>query len=69
MLANDEHAVALYTARAERAGKHLEEDIVLVFHIRDGKGPRTGSIQLISMQTMSSGRNAITQAIDAARRR
>ena len=37
VLANDEHAVALYTARAERAGKHLEENIVLVFHIRGGK--------------------------------
>ncbi len=37
VLANDEHAVALVTTRAERAGKQLEDDNVQVFHIRDGK--------------------------------
>ena len=37
MLASDEHGVALYTARAERAGKQLEDNTVLTFHIRDGK--------------------------------
>ena len=37
VLANDEHAVVLYTGRAERAGKHWEDNVVLVIHIRDGK--------------------------------
>jgi hypothetical protein len=37
-VANDEHAVALYTARGERAGKQqLNDDQVLTSHIRDGK--------------------------------
>jgi ketosteroid isomerase-like protein len=36
-VANDEHAVALFTAHAERAGKHLEDNTVQVTHIRDGK--------------------------------
>jgi uncharacterized protein len=37
VLGNDEHVVALHTARAERAGRRLEVNAVLVFHIRDGK--------------------------------
>jgi ketosteroid isomerase-like protein len=37
VLANDEHAVALTTVRAERAGKQLTDNQVLTFHIRDGK--------------------------------
>jgi uncharacterized protein len=37
VLANDEQAVALYTGRAERAGKHFEGNYVNVTHIRDGK--------------------------------
>jgi ketosteroid isomerase-like protein len=37
MLASDEHGVALYTARAERAGKQLEYNFVRVAHIREGK--------------------------------
>jgi ketosteroid isomerase-like protein len=37
VLANDEHAVSLYTARAERDGRTLEDRSVLVSHIRDGK--------------------------------
>ena len=37
VIANDEHAVALFTAHAERAGKHLEDNTVQVAHIRDGK--------------------------------
>lgn len=37
-VANDEHAVALYTARGERAGKQqLNDNQVLTSHIRDGK--------------------------------
>jgi len=37
VLANDEQAVVLYTARAERAGKRWEDNAVNVQHIRDGK--------------------------------
>jgi uncharacterized protein len=37
VLANDEHAVALYTVRAEREGRQLEDNTVNTFHIRDGK--------------------------------
>ena len=37
VLANDERAVALYTARAERDGRAYEDETVLVFRIRDGK--------------------------------
>jgi uncharacterized protein len=37
VLANDEQAVALWTARGERAGKQLENPIAQVIDIRDGK--------------------------------
>ena len=37
VLANDEHAVALYTTHAEREGRRLEDKTVGTFHIRDGK--------------------------------
>ena len=37
VLANDEHGVSLAKVRAERGGKTLEDNAVLVFHIRDGK--------------------------------
>lgn len=37
VLANDTHAVALQTFRAERGGRTLEDHSVLVFHIRDGQ--------------------------------
>ena len=37
VLANDEHAVALYTARGERAGKQLNDNEVQIYHFRDGK--------------------------------
>jgi ketosteroid isomerase-like protein len=37
VLANDEQAVALYTSRAKRAGKHIEGNFINVTHIRDGK--------------------------------
>jgi hypothetical protein len=37
VLANDEHAVALYTANAERTGQRLQDRIAGVFHIRGGK--------------------------------
>ena len=36
-VANDEHYVLLFTARAERAGKQLEDNAVLTAHIHDGK--------------------------------
>jgi uncharacterized protein len=37
VLANDNHAVALYTVSGERAGKQLTDNEVLVYHFRDGK--------------------------------
>jgi ketosteroid isomerase-like protein len=37
VLANDEHAVALFTSRAERAGRQLNDNQVATYHIRDGK--------------------------------
>jgi ketosteroid isomerase-like protein len=37
VLANDQHAVALFTSRAERAGKQLTDNQVQISHIRDGK--------------------------------
>jgi uncharacterized protein len=37
VLANDEHAVALFTLRGERAGKQLAGNWAQVFHMRDGK--------------------------------
>jgi ketosteroid isomerase-like protein len=37
IIADDEHAVALVTASAQRDGKTLHEKSVDVFHIRDGK--------------------------------
>jgi uncharacterized protein len=37
VLANDEHAAALYTVRAEREGRRLEDNTVNTFHMRDGK--------------------------------
>jgi ketosteroid isomerase-like protein len=36
-VANDEHAVGLHTAHAERAGRTLEDNNTVVFHVRDGK--------------------------------
>jgi ketosteroid isomerase-like protein len=36
-VANDEHAVALFTAHADRAERTLEDRTVEVLHIRDGK--------------------------------
>src|SRR5918996_1529332 len=37
VLAHDEHTVALMHVMAEREGKKLDMDYVLVFHIEDGK--------------------------------
>ena len=37
VVANDEHAVALFTVHAERAGKQLADNTVLECHVRDGK--------------------------------
>ena len=37
LLANDEHGVALFTARGEHQGRKLENNGVHVAHIRDGK--------------------------------
>ncbi len=41
VIANDEHGVVLFTARAERAGRQLDDRSVLVCHIRDGKQAET----------------------------
>ena len=37
VVANDQHAVALFIVRAERAGRKLSENTVLESHVRDGK--------------------------------
>ena len=37
VLTNDEHAVALVTVRGERAGKQLNDNMVQISHLRDGK--------------------------------
>jgi ketosteroid isomerase-like protein len=37
VVANDEHAVALYVTRGEREGRTLENRTVLVTHVRNGK--------------------------------
>ena len=37
ILADDEHAVTLLRASAEREGKALDDNTVQVFHIKDGK--------------------------------
>jgi hypothetical protein len=37
VLANDDHAVALQTTRAERNGRSLVDRVVYVFHLRDDK--------------------------------
>jgi ketosteroid isomerase-like protein len=37
VVANDDHAVALFGARAEREGRSYENRNVLVIHIRNGK--------------------------------
>lgn len=37
VLANDEHTVALVTARGSREGKSIKDHQVHVFHIQDGK--------------------------------
>jgi uncharacterized protein len=37
VLADDGHVVMLSIARAERAGKHLVDNVVRAIHIRDGK--------------------------------
>jgi uncharacterized protein len=37
VVANDEHGVGLNSVHAERAGRTLEDNNTLVFHVRDGK--------------------------------
>jgi ketosteroid isomerase-like protein len=37
VIGNDDHVVALHKTRAERAGKQLEVDVVLVLHVSGGK--------------------------------
>jgi hypothetical protein len=45
VVANDEHAAALVTIRAERAGKQLQDNTVLTFHIRGGRAAEVWSHQ------------------------
>ena len=37
VIANDEHAVAIYVSRAQREGRTLDNKTVLVSHIRNGR--------------------------------
>ena len=37
ILANDNHTVTLATIRAERAGKHYQDNLVQVAHVQNGK--------------------------------
>ena len=37
VVANDDHAIVLTAARAERGDRSWEDNAVLIFHIRDGK--------------------------------
>jgi uncharacterized protein len=41
VVANDEHAVALYVTRGEHEGRTLENRAVLVSHVRNGKSVET----------------------------
>jgi ketosteroid isomerase-like protein len=36
-VANDEHAISLFTARGHRDGRTLDQRSTLVFYARDGK--------------------------------
>jgi ketosteroid isomerase-like protein len=45
VLANDEHAVALFTVRGERAGKQLNDNTVQISHFRDGKASEVWTYQ------------------------
>ena len=44
ILANDEHAVGLHTAHAEREGRTLQDNNTLVSTSATGRSPRSGSI-------------------------
>jgi uncharacterized protein len=37
VVANDDHAVGLHKAHAEREGRTLEDNNTVVYHVRDGK--------------------------------
>jgi len=37
VLATDDHVVVLQVTRAERAGRHLADRVVYIFHLRNGK--------------------------------
>jgi uncharacterized protein len=51
ILANDDHAVILNTVRASRGGQVLEQQQVVVLHIRDGKVSETW-LQFSEQQAM-----------------
>ena len=63
VLANDDRAVVLVTQRAERAGKHWEDNTVQVIRIRDGKTTEAWLYQADQYAADEFwSRNAITQA-------
>jgi uncharacterized protein len=51
VLANDEHAVVLNTVRASRGGRIMEQEQVVVMHIRDGRITETW-LHFSDQQTM-----------------
>jgi ketosteroid isomerase-like protein len=51
ILANDDHAVVLNTIRASRGGQSLEQQQVVVLHIKDGKVAETW-LQFSEQQAM-----------------
>jgi hypothetical protein len=51
ILASDDHAVVLNTVRASRAGQILEQQQVVVMHIKDGKITETW-LQFSEQQAM-----------------
>ncbi len=57
VVANDEHAVALYVARGEREGRTLEDRSVLVSHVHNGRFAETWQHSGISTRPTSSSRS------------
>lgn len=43
MLVSEDHAVGLVRERAVRGDRTLDFDRVVVYHLRDGKKPRSGA--------------------------
>lgn len=56
VLANDEHIVALLHATADREGKRLDQNYVIVFQMRDGKVHAAWEVWKDQPSVMNSGR-------------